>query len=772
MADDTRYDFTTPDQVKALRAMAEALSHQSLTPMAPIKPGEVFSPFQGLAQMTQALVGNMNLNRVGQQEKESMIGAGEQMRQDLTPPGAPSGYGDAYSRATSAQESGGNYHAIGPTILHGSMAGDKAYGKYQIMGTNIPKWTQEVLGRPMSPAEFLNSPEAQEAVYKTKFGEYVQKYGPEGAARAWLGGPGGVNHPERKDQLGTSIGQYGKNFMRLASNSPDLPSGGSPISVPGAAAVSPLPGQPPPAVAQMAEQLAQGGQPQVAARGGAIQPPGPGQPSLVAPSVMPPGGTTAEGANVPSGVFPQRQTVTPGGFSRLMANPWVPANMRDYTAQSYLGQFQPAQFKTPYGTLVRSADGQQTFIGDVVEMTYDGPEGIKIPIKFRYDQNGRMIPLPGQEEAFGKITPGSQPSGPVKTEENTAPVAPTKTGGPAPPAAPAPASVPGKSGSAEPAEPAAKPVQLASLETGTVSDAAPPGAGMLAQKPPAEATTPPPGTQVAQEGPIGGLMGRMMQMGLDYNRSKETNKKDVENQQKRFYEITSAAEKSVVLGQDFRIAQQITSDPDFVREIGGPLASIKLPLATLKAAFGNEVAQRAVALDQSLEKITASGILDTMRETLQGLGQVRVAEIDLLKKAAASRYNTFAANQAILDIAQRSQQLQSSLGRLVSNYNLGYKLDKDGNPVLGKDGTPMRATEAPTGIGQENAIRKYYVDHPLFNDQEIKDYMNRFEMDKQAPKGAAAAAPTGPSEAEQIREQRRKQAPPATAPASQPEIQL
>ncbi len=114
-------------------------------------------------------------------------------------------YGDSISNI----ESGGKYDALGPT----TKSGDRAYGKYQVMGANIPVWTKEILGAPMSPEEFLSNPQAQDAVFQGKFGQYAEKYGPEGAAQAWFGGPGAVGKTYRKDQLGTSVGAYGQKFM-------------------------------------------------------------------------------------------------------------------------------------------------------------------------------------------------------------------------------------------------------------------------------------------------------------------------------------------------------------------------------------------------------------------------------------------------------------------------------------------------------------------------------------------------------------------------------
>jgi hypothetical protein len=81
-------------------------------------------------------------------------------------------------------ESGGNYSAMGPLVR-----GDRAHGKYQVMGANIPSWTEEALGRRMTPAEFLKSPEAQERVFEHQFGKYLAQHGNlADAASMWHSG--------------------------------------------------------------------------------------------------------------------------------------------------------------------------------------------------------------------------------------------------------------------------------------------------------------------------------------------------------------------------------------------------------------------------------------------------------------------------------------------------------------------------------------------------------------------------------------------------------
>jgi hypothetical protein len=125
--------------------------------------------------------------------------------------GAPAG-GDRSANAIAGIESGGRYDAVGPPA---NEKGQRAYGKYQIMDFNVGPWTQEVLGQAMTPQQFLASPQAQDAVFKAKFGQYTQKFGsPEAASRAWFAGEGGMNNPGAKDVLGTSVQGYGDRFAQ------------------------------------------------------------------------------------------------------------------------------------------------------------------------------------------------------------------------------------------------------------------------------------------------------------------------------------------------------------------------------------------------------------------------------------------------------------------------------------------------------------------------------------------------------------------------------
>lgn len=146
---------------------------------------------------------------------------------------------DSYANAIAGIESGGKYGILGPV----TKSGDRAYGKFQVMGQNVGPWTEQYYGQRLSPQEYLNNPQAQDAVFQGVFGKYVEKYGPEGAAKAWFAGEKGMNNPNAKDILGTTVDAYGRKFM-AGLGQPDQPA--APIVQPAA----PMPQQAPMAAPQ------------------------------------------------------------------------------------------------------------------------------------------------------------------------------------------------------------------------------------------------------------------------------------------------------------------------------------------------------------------------------------------------------------------------------------------------------------------------------------------------------------------------------------------
>tara|TARA_R110000868_G_scaffold271022_2_gene530477 strand:+ start:4765 stop:6765 length:2001 start_codon:yes stop_codon:yes gene_type:complete len=92
---------------------------------------------------------------------------------------------DLFKKGIASTESSNNYKAIGPA----TSSGDKAYGKYQVMGANIPSWTKEAGLGSMTAQQFLNSPEAQEKVFEFQSMKNYGKYGNwDDVASVWFSG--------------------------------------------------------------------------------------------------------------------------------------------------------------------------------------------------------------------------------------------------------------------------------------------------------------------------------------------------------------------------------------------------------------------------------------------------------------------------------------------------------------------------------------------------------------------------------------------------------
>lgn len=213
------------DAAAVKRKIALALMQQGADTEKPIQHWT-----QGLAKLAQGALGGYQLYQADQADQEDrartreivgeLFGQGPAAAETGAPvaAAAPATGGNPAS-AIASIESGGKYDLLGPV----TRTGDRAYGKFQVMGSNVGPWTKEILGQEMTPEEFLRNPEAQEAVFSGKFGQYAQKYGQEGAARAWFAGEGGMNDLGRKDQLGTTVGGYSRKFVQALGTPPQGP---------------------------------------------------------------------------------------------------------------------------------------------------------------------------------------------------------------------------------------------------------------------------------------------------------------------------------------------------------------------------------------------------------------------------------------------------------------------------------------------------------------------------------------------------------------------
>ncbi|RPI43617.1 MAG: M15 family peptidase, partial [Hyphomicrobiaceae bacterium] len=147
------------------------------------------------------------------------------------------GGANAYRDAIASIESSGlkePYKALGKIV---NRQGDRALGRYQIMASNLPSWSQQVLGRELTVDEFLDSPDLQDQIFDGIFNGYVQKYGERGAASMWF--TGSPDEPERSDIHGRLTGRtYADNFMKALGQASQT--GGSQVA---AAATKPAEGE-------------------------------------------------------------------------------------------------------------------------------------------------------------------------------------------------------------------------------------------------------------------------------------------------------------------------------------------------------------------------------------------------------------------------------------------------------------------------------------------------------------------------------------------------
>src|SRR4051812_17704840 len=112
---------------------------------------------------------------------------------------------DALAEAIGYVESRGNYLAVGPATDDGR----RAYGKYQILDSNIGPWTSRALGRAMTPAEFIADPRAQDVTARAQIALQLARYGnPADVASVWFSGQPLADASNNQDVTGETVPQY------------------------------------------------------------------------------------------------------------------------------------------------------------------------------------------------------------------------------------------------------------------------------------------------------------------------------------------------------------------------------------------------------------------------------------------------------------------------------------------------------------------------------------------------------------------------------------
>lgn len=739
----------TPAQVKSTYDYAKALMQGS--GQQPIRHWT-----QGVSNIVNALVGGNLDFSAAQAEKLGLKDFASKQKTDipaqnypaapvgtLAPPPfpapLPSGGDNGMDRsgaAISGIESGGKYDAVGPV----TKTGDRAYGKYQIMGNNIPEWTETATGKRMTPDEFVRDQAAQEAVFKHKFGEYTQKYGPESAAKAWFAGEQGMDNPKAADVNGMTVERYGQKFANAFAGPDDV------SKVPAVAAMS----------AALRGGPSDADDPGIQVAGSKAVPTPTGGPTPPAPNLVRPDPSGGQTLINPALIKPQPGYI-PSQLQAVMEHPFADPAQREAAHQMMLKRGQTVEMRSPTGVgtiLVDPNDPRvQQYIAPEPHWGTKkvGETGVEYPTATTFDSQGRPI----------VVAPGATPTAPMQrspilnSPRSEAPVAPTEGGLPT-------NGVPGipvtENAPAVPATVPDVPVQVASTDPAagvtatvgkpTVPPVVPTPVGPLAQA----MQTAPPGVSQGDFDTIQGL--KKAKLDADAAQHQRINNMDVDKEAqtkaadaaiKKYDSLSTQAASARKLMPNLDLALALMNDPNFH---SGLLSGAQDTWARLKtAALGDKYAN---APNESFDKLMAGTVLDTMKSTLAGLGQVRLAEIDLLNRANANRYNTDASNRAVLEISRRAIQKVDQLDELGQQYASGGEVaDPVSRKILlkanvGSDGeiAPRRGLD----VGYDKLARKFVLEHPSFNADEIKHYQTIFdtgrtEGDKTATGKTDAVAP-------------------------------
>jgi len=138
---------------------------------------------------------------------------------------------EVFKGAIASKESGHlGYEALGIPVHEYGYDGDRARGKYQIMGKNWKKWAQEA-GLPESAWDPNTgmTPQNQEFVASYKFKQYYNQFGGDWrkVAIAWYSGPKGMDkkannykkvYHKGHDKPFPSIAEYGDDIVSRMKN--------------------------------------------------------------------------------------------------------------------------------------------------------------------------------------------------------------------------------------------------------------------------------------------------------------------------------------------------------------------------------------------------------------------------------------------------------------------------------------------------------------------------------------------------------------------------
>lgn len=634
--------YATPNQQKAAQEYASALLKHSMSPIYANSFRKALP--QGLAHMTEALVGGLDTYRGGQRERAAMAQAAKAYPNEQTDPALA---GRRAEMEPPPQAPGPRLAGPMPTpdttpVAPGAKTGD-------IFG-GMPGWAPGE--RPMDMGDAPTAPPA----------------GPQMA-----GGP-----------------------MPYAPTSP---------------------GAPPAMARSLAGTPAGGGKPALGVTNG-------------------PDPTTAQGP-IPPGLMPSPPMVGRKQFEAAMSNPWLPKEHKDAIMGMYYGQGQPITTEDAAGNKVivnpRNPSQQRPVY------TIDSKPLEAGDVKTQRRTINEIDPATGlpRTRVNPTVYPGAGPAA-------SAP-------GAAPPNAPPPSmgdSIPGlnfaptekpKEGPkslsdwlANPDGPMQGPPGQSAVP---FSNAGPKLGGPSAAPDTTDGQGGTPPVKMAQAGPIDPEIQAMKQWSDDMKFKQHQREKtfdvDTDALEKRYTKIADNGLAATEQRSQLLLARNLVDNDRFY---SGPGADAVLMYKQLKSLASKD--PQAAAAMEMFRKVTSGAILGEMRSTLQGLGQVRIAEIDLLGKAMGNLSNTRDANRGVLDLTLRSNAIVSHLSDMASKYKQGWRWDEKGQA--------HQTNEPPTDAGLAETMQKW-ADKLSMKPEQVKEFENRILPPKPEKAGKAPASAPAPA---------------------------
>lgn len=164
---------------------------------------------------------------------------------------------------------------------------------------------------------------------------------------------------------------------------------------------------------------------------------------------------------------------------------------------------------------------------------------------------------------------------------------------------------------------------------------------------------------------------------------------------KKYDSIQTAGDRARVDMPELELARKLTEDPNFYSGVG---EKYNLLVKRALVALGGD--ENTAAPQEAFRKIVSTSIIDQIKGMAgTGTGQIRNAEIKIMRDAAASTDNTPQSNRLLLELSYRLQKRAAAVADMAQNYN-GGRLD----------------------AGFDRQVAAYDRANPMVSDKEIPNF--------------------------------------------------